>query len=51
MMNKKIVAVVTSVAMAAAVFTIVGANSGKFLAQDNGRNIQASEGSDLGLPI
>ena len=42
MMNKKIVAVVTSVAMAAAVFTIVGANSGKFLAQDNGRNIQAS---------
>ncbi len=42
MMNKKIVAVVTSIAMAATVFIIVGNNSSKVLARDNGRNVVAS---------
>ena len=42
MMNKKIVAAVTAIAMAVTVFIIAGGNSSRVLAGDNGRNVAAS---------
>ena len=42
MVNKKIIAAITTATMAAAVITIVGNGSDNVLAKDTGRNIQAS---------
>lgn len=41
-MNKKVIAAISAATMAAAVFTIAGTGSNRVLAEDTGRNVQAS---------
>ena len=49
MINKKVIAAITTATMAAAVITIVGNGSSNVLSQDTGRNVQASAASEASV--